>query len=225
MIGYLVTRSSLRRQLNVPIPVKPLLLRALRDLGVYTRPTEVRDGRLWDVISDAPMSSEFAISRFFIPFLCGNGGWALFLDGDMLARGNVGDLLRQIERTDAAVVCVKHKHAAIEGAKKKGDQVQTAYQRKNWSSMMAINCDHPANRKLTIDLLNTAPGRDLHRFCWLADRDIGEVGAEWNWLAGHSDPKIDPKIVHFTAGLPCVAGYEDAPYAEEWRTELMRLMG
>jgi hypothetical protein len=32
---------------------------------------------------------------------------------------------------------------------------------------MVFNCDHPANRALTLDLINTVPGRDLHRFCWL----------------------------------------------------------
>lgn len=223
MIGYLVTKSSVRRRLNVPIPIRPLILDDLRAGNLYRRPTEVRNGKLWDVISGAPMSSEFAISRFFIPPLC-SSGWALFMDGDMLARRPMGDLLRKIERIDAAVVCVKHKHDAVEGADKKGGQVQTAYARKNWSSMMAFNCDHPANHALTIDLLNEAPGRDLHRFCWLADRDIGEVGPEWNWLAGHSDASIDPKIVHFTDGLPCVDGYRDAPFAEEWRDELMILM-
>jgi hypothetical protein len=99
-------------------------------------------------------------------------------------------------------------------------QIQTAYARKNWSSVCVFNCDHPANRALTVDLVNTLPGRDLHRFCWLADNEIGALDPKWNWLAGHSDAAIDPAIVHFTDGVPSMPGYEDAPFADEWFAHL-----
>jgi hypothetical protein len=83
--------------------------------------------------------------------------------------------------------------------------------------VMLFNVDHPANKGLTVDVVNTLPGRDLHAFCWLADHEIGDLGPEWNWLAGEQDPIQDPKIVHHTLGSPCMAGYESAPYADEWR--------
>ena len=82
---------------------------------------------------------------------------------------------------------------------------------------MLFNCDHPANAALTDELINTAPGRDLHRFCWLNDGDIGSLHQKWNWLVGHSDPIVNPTIVHFTDGTPLMPGYEDQPYADEWR--------
>lgn len=195
--------------------------------GYYHRSTSKRDGRLWDDISGAPMSTEFAISRFLVPHLValqttgGNPrGWAAFMDCDMLVRRNLCRLF-EIVNNDYAVMCVHHNHRPT-GTTKMDGQVQTQYGRKNWSSMMLFNCDHPANAALTVDLVNSLPGRDLHRFCWLDDSEIGELGPEWNYLVGHSDEAIDPAIVHFTEGIPTMPGYENCAYADEWRAELHR---
>jgi len=69
--------------------------------------------------------------------------------------------------------------------------------------------------------VNELPGRNLHRFCWLADNQIGELGLEYNYLVGVSPPPIvSPKIVHFTLGCPDMDGYRDCEFAEEWRAEL-----
>lgn len=222
--AFAVARESIRRRLSLPVPIYGLVLPDLRGRGLYTRPTETRtnsDGhrQMWDVISDAPMATEFAVSRFLVPHLAGTG-MALFMDCDMLVRANLMELFRQINPAHA-VTCVKHDHRPAEGLKMDG-QVQTSYGRKNWSSVMVFNCDHPANKELTVDLVNTARGRDLHQFCWLNDENIGEIGPEWNWLAGHSSPDINPKIVHHTEGSPCMPGYEQAPFADEWRAELAR---
>jgi hypothetical protein len=99
-------------------------------------------------------------------------------------------------------------------------QLQTRYARKNWSSFCIFNCDHPANKKLTLEAINTLPGRDLHAFCWLGDEEIGELDASWNFLVGDTDPKISPDVIHFTCGTPDMPGYENVPFADEWRTTL-----
>jgi hypothetical protein len=174
---------------------------------------------MWDVISDAPMSTEHANARFLVPHLA-HHGWALFVDGDVLARAN---LVRVFDGLDKgkAVYCVQHQYEPINSSKMDG-QVQTIYSRKNWSSFMIFNCDHPANKALTLDLINTTPGRDLHRFCWLEDTDIGALDPSWNFLVGHTDPAIEPNVVHFTDGVPNMPGYETVPYSDEWRAELSR---
>jgi len=105
---------------------------------------------------------------------------------------------------------------------KMDNQIQTRYARKNWSSVMMFNLDHPGNRRLNPHLVNSLPGRDLHRMCWLDDDEIGALGPEWNFLVGHTDPSVDPKIVHFTDGTPCMPGYENVPFADEWRGERNR---
>jgi hypothetical protein len=101
-------------------------------------------------------------------------------------------------------------------------QRQDAYPRKNWSSVMAINCDHEANQALTLEMVNTLPGRDLHRLCWLNDDEIGELEPKWNYLLGEMPAIADPAIVHFTLGGPWFDAFKNIPYADEWRAELER---
>lgn len=217
--AFAVARASIKRHATIPVPIHGLVLDDLRAKGLYTRPHERRGCQLWDVISDAPCATEFSNSRFLVPHLAGSG-WALFMDCDMLVRGNIRELFDLCD-PEKAVMVVKHNHQPPEGVKMDG-QMQTRYARKNWSSVIAFNCDHPANKAMTLEMVNVLPGRDLHRFCWLPDDLIGALPVEWNWLAGHSDPAVDPKIVHHTEGSPCLPGYEDAPFADEWRAELAR---
>ena len=180
----------------------------------YTRPTEVHHGRLWDVISQAPMSTEHALARFWVPWLCDYQGWALFTDGDILCRRSIDELFACVDDR-YAVMCVQHKPLLEEGLKKTGD-IQTTYPKKNWSSVMALNCGHPANQALTLDVLNSWPGRDLHAFKWLSDDLIGPLDPCWNWLVNVSPPMPDPALVHYTEGIPSVPGHETDPYAREW---------
>jgi hypothetical protein len=79
---------------------------------------------------------------------------------------------------------------------------------------------HPANKALTLDVLNKTPGRELHRLFWLDDSDIGELDPAWNYLVGYTDPSLSPTIVHFTAGTPDLPGYEQQPFADDWRQML-----
>lgn len=219
--AFAVTRHSVLRHSGQIIPIRGLVLDQLRERGEYTRPTEIRDGLMYDVISEHPMSTEFACSRFLVPFLA-KRGWALFMDCDMMVRRPLNNLFEQIDKEhgDKAVVCVKHQHEPTE-TKKMDGQVQSQYARKNWSSFMFFNCEHEANRSLidSTSMANSLPGRDLHRFCWLKDDDIGEIGPEWNYLVGYTDPAIDAANVHWTDGVPSMPGHEDAEYANEyWRT-------
>lgn len=225
--AFFVAQASIDRS-NRYIPVHGLLLDELRARGLYVRATETRSGPsgnpiMWDTISGAPMSTEFAISRFLVPHLAGSG-LALFVDCDVMARKNISAVFDAALRDPSkAVYCVKHEHTPASGVKMDG-QAQTNYARKNWSSVMLFNCDHPANKALTVEMVNTLPGRDLHRFCWLNDEEIGALDPSWNWLVGHSSPEIDPAIVHFTEGGPWMAGYENVPYADEWRREFHRIV-
>ena len=102
-------------------------------------------------------------------------------------------------------------------------KAQEPYKRKNWSSLMMFNCEHHYNEKLTIDEINTKPGRWLHTFQWLPDKeaDIGTIPEEWNWLDGHSPEDLEAKNVHFTTGGPWFKNWggkrnQDNKYAVEW---------
>jgi lipopolysaccharide biosynthesis glycosyltransferase len=226
--GFAVARHSIRR-FDRYTPISGLVLGDLRNRGLYSRPTQERtnsDGRrqLWDIISDAPMSTEFSISRFLVPHLASQG-WALFVDGDVMALRNLSRVFDMVD-SQWAVMCVKHRHQPEEGTKMDG-QLQTQYARKNWSSVMLFNCEHPSNRRLTVEMVNTLPGRDLHRFCWLGDDEIGELSPDFNYLVGSTQlaDGHTPALVHFTRGLPDMAGYEDQEYADEWREMLPYAVG
>ena len=213
--AYMVAARSMLNRCSVPLVVKPLLLPHLRSIWAYSRKSENRDGVQWDVISDAPMSTQFAISRFLIPALQDFKGVSIFCDSDFLFRADVEELVASCNPRHA-VSCVKHQYAPREHHKMDG-QLQTLYDRKNWSSMMVFNNAHPSNRWLTKENVNRVPGRDLHQFCWLKDDEIGALDPAWNWLEGHSSMDINPKAVHYTRGTPDMQGYEDAPYSDEWR--------
>jgi hypothetical protein len=209
-----VARFSANVQSTVPLDVRRIALNEMQARRLYTRPTEPRDAGYWDVISEAPMSTGHAIARFLVPHLCEYAGWALFTDGDVLFRHDLGELFALADPRHAVQV-VKHRHWPSATEKMQG-HAQTQYARKNWSSVMLIQCGHPSNRKLTPELVNTVPGRDLHRFCWLHDDEIGAIPDGWNWLAGVSAPNPDPAIVHFTNGTPAMPGYAHGPFSDEW---------
>ena len=181
----------------------------------YTRPTStLPSGQLFDDLSDAPMSTDHAIARFWVPLLSDYQGVALFTDGDVLVREDLRSLFALADPRYAVQV-VQHPPLLTEGTKKTG-VVQQAYPRKNWSSVILWNCAHPAHRALTPEVLNTWPGRELHAFGWLRDDEIGALPDTWNYLVGVSAPQTHPALVHFTLGTPDLPGHADDPFAEEW---------
>lgn len=197
-VAYQTAQASIMAAASCPVLIVPLVLEYL---PFITRPIEQRDGRMWCPISDAPMSTQFAISRFAVRFLQ-REGWALFVDCDVMA---VGDIAKLFALADDryAVMTVKHNHVPKE-ATKMDDQIQTSYPRKNWSSVVLWNCSHAANQRLTLEALNTWPGRDLHAFKWLDDSEIGELPKEWNCLVGVASPEetAAARLLHFTLGQP-----------------------
>ena len=216
MVASAVADYSVKRHASAYPDTSRLALSPLTLSQIYRRPMHLMpDGiTLWDEYSDAPMSTEHAIARFFVPYLCGYQGWALFVDGDVLFRNDIFDLW-DYANPNHAVVVVQHPPMFSTGTKKAG-QIQTAYPRKNWSSVMLWNCAHPAHTALTLEVLNTWPGRDLHAFRWLRDDQIGALPPEWNHLVNISPPSDTVTIAHFTLGTPNLTGHAQDPYADEW---------
>jgi hypothetical protein len=103
----------------------------------------------------------------------------VFCDCDFLWRTDVGELL-SLADPRYAVMVVQHAYSPVESIKMDG-QIQLAYPRKNWSSLMLWNCRHPAHAALP-ELVNTWTGRRLHGFEWLDNALIGalpERGTGW----------------------------------------------
>lgn len=144
-------------------------------------------------------------------------GWAIFADGDMLCRADIADLWNMRD-PEKAVMVAKHDYKTKHKMKYIGTAMETinmSYPRKNWSSVMLWNCEHPSNLTLTPEYVMESKGSTLHRFDHLHDDEIGDIPLEWNWLAEEYVPK-DVKIIHYTLGVPAFKHYSDSPYADEF---------
>ena len=102
--------------------------------------------------------------------------------------------------------------------------MQYTYPRKNWSSVVLWNCAHPANKVVTPEFVNSAEPKELHRFTWLDDSEIGKLDVRWNWLVGEYDePPEDVKNVHWTVGGPYFIEYQSVDFSDEWFKEKARM--
>lgn len=210
--AYEVAKHSLLRHASIPVSVIPLDASALRKQGLLWRPTDNRGG-IYDLYSNAPASTEFAVSRFLTPILA-QFGPALFIDCDVVFLRDVAELLDEYDPRNA-VQCVQHDYDPRTNWKM-GEVKQTRYPRKNWSSVMLFNAGHDANRRLSVEAVNRWPGRDLHGFDWLADSEIGELSACWNWLVGEQPKPDHPGIAHFTLGGPWLPHWVPAQHDSIW---------
>ena len=215
--AFYVCRHSLVRHASDIVEANPLKHATLRKAGYFNRAWDERKGVMYDRLDGKPFSTEFAFTRFLVPVLNHYQGWALFMDCDMLIRGDIKEVFDLRDPTKA-VMCVKHVHKPKEVEKMDGVP-QEAYRRKNWSSFVLWNCGHAANKCVTPDMVNTQPGSYLHAFEWLEDDLIGSLPVKWNWLEGYSSERIKPKNVHYTRGGPWFPDYRDVAYAEDWRAE------
>lgn len=201
---YNVLQHSINARSTRPVAITPINLDHIKD--VFNRaPHELQ-------------TTEFSFSRFMVPYLCNYEGWAIFMDNDCLMLDDIQNLWN-LRDDKYAVMCVKHNHVPLEGTKLM-DKPQTQYEKKNWSSVMLINCGKC--KSLTPEYVNTASGLELHRFKWLESEElIGEIPLKWNYLVDYYET-IDVKNVsnlHYTEGGPYYEGYQECSYASEWMKE------
>jgi len=203
-VAYHTLAHSIVSRSSIPVSIAPVMLSQLG--GLYKRQR------------GATESTEFSLSRFLVPALSGFKGWSLFMDCDMLCRTDIAALAAETAQTDKAVLVCKHDYVPKPGPKFL-QKVQTAYPRKNWSSLVLFN--NALCAALTPDRVNTSSGADLHRFTWLEDDSlIGALPLEWNWLVDEYEHRREARIVHFTRGGPWFQDFKDCDYADEWRDEL-----
>jgi len=203
-IAYQVAKASLLKHSSIPLEITPIVQNDLRYRGIYQRE--------FDPLS----STEFSFTRFLTPYLAGYTGWALFCDCDFLFRGDIGSVTDYMDGAKA-VMCVPHEYTPSETVKMDG-KTQHQYPRKNWSSFILFNCEHPQVKTLTPEVVNTQTGMYLHRFQWLTDDLIGELPIAFNYLEGwHTkDDCPNPIAVHFTRGGPWFNEWQNVEYAAEW---------
>ncbi len=200
--AYSVLAHSINARASAPVAIAPLMLSQLK--GLYRRER------------NPLQSTDFSFSRFLTPHLCDYQGWAIFMDCDMLVLDDIARLWA-LRDERYAVQVVKHEHVPAEETKFLG-AVQTKYAKKNWTSVMLMNCARC--KALTPDYVNAATGLELHQFKWLSsDAEIGEIPHAWNHLVGYDAPKPGASLVHYTIGGPYFDEYRQCEYAREWFAE------
>ena len=206
-IAYRVCKNSLLRKSSINLKIISLKIDELIAKNFYHR------------AKDPLASTEFTYTRFLIPALMNYKGWAIFCDCDFIFLEDITNLFKDINDSKA-VYCVQHDYKPKERHKMDG-QKQTIYPRKNWSSFILFNCEHPSNKKLNIDLVNSESGSFLHQFKWLSDNEIGSLDERWNWLEGwtSNSNKSFPYAVHYTRGGPWFDEWQDVEFAKEWLQE------
>jgi len=201
--------DSLYQHSSLPLAITPIVAEQLGEQHRRAR--------------DPKQSTAFSFTRFLVPHLMGYAGWAIFMDCDMLCRGDIAALW-SLRDDRFAVQCVQHNHVPTETDKFLGE-VQSAYPKKNWSSLMLLNCARCT--ALTPAYVETASGLELHRFHWLAgDHEIGALPTAWNHLvavqagpeAGEGSEQTGPNLLHWTLGGPWFRQDRamGGPLAAEW---------
>ena len=172
-------------------------------------------------------TNNFIYSRFLIPYLQGYQGWALFMDGaDMLCLDDIAELWALRDPYGKAVQVVKHDYTTSSKRKYIGTEMEADnedYERKNWSSVMLINCAHFAWRQVTPDFVQRSSGSILHRFAFMVDDEIGELPKDWNHIVTEQAPNPDAKLIHFTLGIPGFKHYSHCEFSDEWFEERGRM--
>jgi lipopolysaccharide biosynthesis glycosyltransferase len=200
-IAYHTCVNSIIRNSSRPVAIVPVALNLFRDYAeTHT------DG-----------SNHFIYTRFLVPYLMEYQGWAIFIDGDMIVRGDIAELWDLRQYTKDAMV-VKHDYKTRMKEKYLGSPNED-YPRKNWSSVILWNCNAIRNRQLNPEFVQKSTGAFLHRFSWIEDSRLGELPPEWNWLPDEYGANPNAKLLHYTLGTPCFDEFKHTPMNEHWHAE------
>lgn len=173
-------------------------------------------------------SNTFTTSRFLVPWLCGFEGHAIFVDGcDMLAQADLAELDALFDPQYAVQVVKREDYESRHDRKYIGTLMecpQTNYHRKNWASVMLINCEHFKWAAFNPESIAGTNVLDLLQLNAFRDEEIGALPNEWNRLVDEYDDPAGAKILHWSNGVPAFAHYQTAPAADRWFAGLYKML-
>lgn len=168
-------------------------------------------------------SNSFTLSRFLLPWLMGFKGHAIFADAsDMMMLGDVSKLDELFDK-QYAVQVVKHDDYISQHERKyigtAMECAQSNYSRKNWASLMIVNCEHSAWFGVTPKAVSLKSPMQLLQFQDLLDSEIGGLPKEWNVLVDEGQDVTNAQILHWTAGIPTFKHYQNARASKDWHAQ------
>ena len=182
-LAYTVCASSILRHSRSRIAVEPI--------GLYP----------WIEGFSRRGLTSFTFARYLCPSVRNYYGYSIFLDGDIIVRSDIHDLLDVID-LEAPVSVAKH------------------VARFEWPSVMVFN--NAKCKVLTKEWVDN-PRSNPQKLEWA--EKVGELPKEWNHCVGYEPHREDAKLIHYTAGLPCWPETESCPHAEKWKEELSYAIG
>lgn len=178
-IAYNVLQSSIQRHTKQQVAVLPL---KLDDLPIKRRGL-----------------TDFTYSRFLVPYLSGFTYESVFMDADIVVRGDIAELFQCFDRT----CCV---------------QVMQEQARFEWASVMLFN--NYKCRVLTPEYVDD-PKHGLLDLAWA--EKVGTLPAEWNQCVGYTEPRDDAKLYHYTQGVPVWYETQGNPEDIFWHEEFAEM--
>ena len=135
--------------------------------------------------------TQFTFSRYLVPYLCNYEGVALFLDADMVVNADISELFALKDETAVQVM-----------------QEQARFE---WPSMMLFDCAQC--KDLTPEYIDD-PQTSPQGLRWAPT--IGKLPPEWNHCVGYAKPMENPKLIHYTKGIPIWDETRDCEHADKW---------
>ena len=83
-VAFHVLSDSILRMSSKPVSIVPLVTDQLVSAGIYTRDYDDRQ------------SNSFSFTRFLVPYLSDYTGYSIFMDCDMLVRGDIYSVFEEI---------------------------------------------------------------------------------------------------------------------------------
>lgn len=174
IVAYTVLQMSILAKASRPVAIVPLILETLPITRRGLTP--------------------FTFSRFLVPWLCGFEGQAVFLDADIMLRGDLHQLTK-LNDGKSDVMVVPHEN-------------ELAFER---SSVMLFN--NAKCSTLTPEYVQE-PRNQLHDFKWA--NQVGSLPKVWNHLVGYEAPDPATKLAHYTQGVPAFPETAKSEFSAEW---------
>lgn len=222
-MAFEVCKESIKKKTDLQVDIYPLKHKTLRQIGLFEREWGVdkQKGVYVDASDSIPFSNQFSHTRFLVPEYAKYLGYTdehvMFVDPDFVFMDDISQLFEEFTFTNSPVACVKHEYNPQNSLKMDG-QIQTTYPKKLWSSLMLFDLSRLT--RLTKEYVNTASTKDLHRFEWIYEDQIGAISERWNFIPNHSEKRIGNQrigAIHYTEGLPDMEGYENCKYSIHYK--------
>jgi hypothetical protein len=188
------------------------LLKRTDDVEIIRIGNSILSNDIWYRKKNNLETTEFSICRFLTPFLSEYKGISIFMDDDFLWRCDIKSILDYFDSSKAVMVC-QHDYVPKYTTKWLNNK-QTVYEKKNWSSLMMFNNEHPDCLKLSVENVNEQTGLWLHQFKWTDN--VGAIPLSYNFLVGEYKEYKNINAFHFTNGCPIFDDCKTQDFAEEW---------